>query len=212
MTTDTTSVKTITFRADEVRAILRGSKTMTRLVVKPQPDDQWPDAIECRWYSQTRIDQHGEQFPSEKVFGFADEDSGWKCPFGGPGDRLWVRETWQSGEFAQNDPRGTVYRATDPDWETCEGWRWRPSIHMPRWASRITLEVATVRVERLQSITEEDALAEGAEFCGHGVEHDGRHYRCSFAAIWDRLNAKRPGCSWDSNPWIWVLSFRRIKP
>lgn len=98
------------------------------------------------------------------------------------------------------------------EWLRTMKWKPRPSIYMPRWASRITLEIEDVRVERLQDITEEDAVSEGAAFCNHGVEHDGRHYLCSFRALWDSTNAKRPGCAWADNPWVWVIAFRRIEP
>ena len=110
-------------------------------------------------------------------------------PYGRTGDRLWVRETWGHNP----EGPGYVYRS-DGDFDMkFHGDRWRPSIHMPRWASRITLEVTGVRVERLQDINEEDALAEG-------VEH-------AFRSLWESING--PG-SWDANPWVWVVEFRRV--
>lgn len=118
------------------------------------------------------------------------------CPYGVPGDLLWVREAWaltdQAGDHI-TDAR-VVYRATDPDWETMEGWKWRPSIFMPRWAARIWLRIVSRRLERLQQITGEDAYREGCE------------YRNDFPVLWDELNAKR-GVGWETNPWVWVIEF-----
>lgn len=132
-----------------------------------------------------------------------------------PGDRLWVRETWQDGDFALNEPRGAVYRATDPDWETMEGWKWIPSIHMPRWASRITLEVMEVSVQRLQEISEEDAIAEGLHQDKNGLWTWGDYPSGSnnpvyaFQLLWDSIYSKKH--PWASNCWVWVYSFRRVK-
>jgi hypothetical protein len=99
-------------------------------------------------------------------------------------------------------------------------WEWKPSIHMPRWASRLTLEITEVRVERLQDITEEDATAEGVEpgclTCGENCVNSGGcgccqpAYRESFINLWQQINGKRPGCSWSDNPWVWAISFRRV--
>lgn len=153
-----------------------------------------------------------------------------KCPYGSPGDRLWVRETWapakqggrcsiaeatyacfpdgsqkfKSGEYYQEAPKGQL------NWPS--GWKWRPSIHMPRWASRITLEITEVRVQRLQDISEEDARAEGIRFHETSrVYGEGLCYptaRDAFAALWDKING--PG-SWDANPWLWAITFKRIE-
>lgn len=153
------------------------------------------------------------------------------------GDRLWVRETHvylcdpfqilpQVGYRAdraqrrvENFPDGvTVFNEEKPD-----RWHWRPSIFMPRWASRITLEITDIRAERLQEISEEDARAEGVErgsLPEDSTESDGalnaecgyfppRSYAGGFCQLWDSLNAKR--APWESNPWVWVLSFRRIE-
>jgi hypothetical protein len=145
------------------------------------------------------------------------------CPYGEAGDRLWVRETW-----ARDDEDGQmIYRADaghniDANvWEQgrMEGvprCRWRPSIHMPRWASRITLEVTDVRVERLQDISEADALAEGIvrqHDGGYGLP-DGSHYhhtdpRISYWSLWDAINGQ--GAT-EANPWVWAVSFQRVQP
>ncbi|MEC8823470.1 MAG: hypothetical protein VX673_05810 [Pseudomonadota bacterium] len=152
------------------------------------------------------------------------------CPFGKPGDRLWVRETFQgpllSYEQAQEffnhrekfeSPRYCQYRAdggpapvfVNADDE--ERYGWRPSIHMPRWASRITLEITGVRVERLQDISERDSREEGARFelaeidsvrLGAEASHRG-----GFQNLWQRINGPD---SWYANPWVWVIKFKRI--
>ena len=154
-------------------------------------------------------------------------ESGLLCPFGASanefrqqGDRLWVRETYFGNHYLHpNEPEGERelhFRADGlPDFEGEEhAIRWRPSIHMPRWASRITLEVTGVRVERLQEINEADAVAEGIQPFGDGGYHveDGRHYmgtaRDSFASLWESINGDG---SWDANPWVWVVKFKRME-
>lgn len=125
-----------------------------------------------------------------------------RCPFGVPGDRLWVRETFGFGPAGQGDTR---YRADDG----AVSHHWHPSIHMPRWASRIDLEVTGVRVQRIQDITEEDARAEGV--CEHPaarsvVDSGMWTYRAAFRSVWDAID---PG-GWDRNPWVWVVAFKRV--
>lgn len=157
------------------------------------------------------------------------ESSPFYCPYGKPGDRLWVRETWATpGNYDHIKPSDLidtmcheiVYRATElyPVY-----YNWRPSIHMPRWASRITLEITGVKVERLQDISEEDALAEGLYTLSN---RDGTFYNynsgieprywwtdpiSAFVALWQSINGKRPGCNWDSDPLVWVIEFKRIE-
>ena len=157
----TTTIKEqpILFSAPMVRAILDGRKTMTRRVVKPQPN--WSGKIACEWYEPTVV-RRGVEEPGPQVFGFANEDEGWKCPYGSPGDRLWLRETFRPILSGWNQG-GVDYRADDPSASGIGFIPWKPSIHMPRWASRITLQVEAVRVERLQEIAGQDARAEGCE-------------------------------------------------
>lgn len=118
---------------------------------------------------------------------------------------LWVKETWTQDERGGTEPNGEAavyYRADMPDTSVWRGY-WKPSIHMSRWASRYLLEITNVRVERLTQMSEEDAIAEG-------VSHDaGLAPLGAFAKLWDHLNAKR-GFSWQGNPWVWVLEFRRV--
>ena len=131
---------------------------------------------------------------------------------GRPGDLLWVRETWGIHDA---DPARAWFRA-DPGVEDCvakstAGWKWRPSIHMPRWASRITLRLTDVRVERVQEISADDAIAEGIDRPGTMNPYiDGNAMvRAVFRNLWDSINAKR-GYGWDVNPWVWVLVFEPV--
>lgn len=200
----------ILFSAPMVRALLSGAKTQTRRVVKPQP----------------QILGDRTMFQGAMILDEAALRTTF-CPFGAPGDRLWVRETWAPHEpRTPNQPR-VHYRADHPDWTTGDGGdieRWRPSIYLPRWASRITLEVTGVRVERLQAISEEDAKAEGVERFGDGTFHN---YLCkleqpcedefcpaseareSFRSLWESINGAD---SWALNPWVWALMFKRVTP
>lgn len=132
------------------------------------------------------------------------------CPYGVPGDRLWVRET-----FAPFSTGGAVYRADKPRFSPgaheVVGGSWHPSIHMPRWASRLSLEVTGVRVERLQDISEADAIAEGChDSDGAPTQELSGTARGAFALLWDDLNADR-GYGWDANPWVWVVEFRKVE-
>ena len=189
----------IIFSGELVKAILEGRKTITRRVVKPQPLQK-----SARYFV----------FPDDAPKKFHDSDDIRDlCPFGSPGDHLWVRETW----YPCVPGSGVAQYKADADcndikWHSEQGHRWRSPIHMPRWASRLTLEITGVRVERLQEISEEDAAAEGSSGCFEKhLHYDGREFRCSFERLWDSINATRPGHSWESNPWVWCLSFKRCE-
>lgn len=140
-----------------------------------------------------------------------------QAPHGAPGDRIWVRETWQPNEPQYGG--GYLYRADDPAGHIDGGWK--SSMFMPRRASRLTLEIEAVRIERLQEISEEDARAEGIQvfplqdasdpsawWQSCPSEHQARTARRSFALLWESINGKR--APWDSNPWVWVYQFRRL--
>jgi hypothetical protein len=186
---------------------LEGWKTQTRRVMKPQPFD---DGGIWRW-------QHGRHVvavPGPRAFGLEEWAIWQECPYQ-VGQTLWVRETWADG--IAGCPNGVSYRADhlDPLGDgPANPMKWRPSIHMPRWASRITLTITDVRVQRVQDISEEDAEEEGVVNCGNYWQPgEGFNCPCSFAygafsKLWDSINAKR-GYSWDANPWVWALSFRR---
>lgn len=198
----------ILFSGPMVRAILEGRKTQTRRVVKPGPSSgvRWSPFV-----STGLEDGHGREI---------------RIAYGQPGDRLWVRETWGYAPGTLNEERLCCYKAT-PEiapfaWPARRGpigdfvARWRPSIHMPRWASRLTLEITDVRVERLQQITAADAWQEGirpvgvAEQAGDGASDIDPESAVvgEFIDLWNSLNAKR-GFGWDANPWVWVLTFNR---
>lgn len=205
----------ILFNGPMVRAILEGRKTVTRRPVK---------ATKAHADGFMMLD-HGKGWRPYNAFGdFASDHEGMEypiaCPYGKLGDRLWVRETCFINDYREasvpEQERADCeihYRADGiPDFEGEEELiRWRPSIHMPRWASRILLEVTDVRVERLQDITEEQALAEGIKKHSDGGYHveDGKHFSDSpvesFACLWSSV-----GGDWDANPWVWCVSFKRI--
>lgn len=189
------------FSSAMVHAILEGRKTQTRRIVKLTDSG--------------RVKGVG----SPKNWHIDDHDVVNACPYGIPGDRLWVKET-----FAHWSPKIIKYRA---DGECSDGDRrehytpgkWRPSIFMPRWASRILLEITNVRVELLQDITEDGALAEGIEkltgqFDGcyaAGQSLSGTTARECFQRLWNYINAAN-GFGWEANPWVWVVEFKKIKP
>ena len=202
----------IIMSAESVRAILNNAKTQTRRVtVQPPPPDC--GKILVGEYHPTKIDKHGEAYPGKPIFGACSEDGKWgvKCPYGKPGDHLWVRETWWQPPADEIFPVQYDADTDDASRQNAKrdllplGWQRRPSIYMPRWASRITLEITDIRVERLQDITEDDAIAEGVK------PHWKDEARDIFAELWDSLNAKR-GYGWDTNPLVWVVEYRRMKP
>lgn len=217
------------FSAPMVRALLAGTKTQTRRVMRKQfPADAVMAEIPATdpiggWVVQG----HSGLWWDDAASCF---DDAVRCPYGQPGDRLWVRETHAIV------PR-TAYRCSDGVQQTLrpdddhdaaiyrEGWsrsrggfRWRPSIHMPRWASRITLEITSVRVERLQDISEADAMAEGCTENHNGYFWGGPHAVSglkqmatavsAYRDLWESING--PG-TWDANPWVWVVEFKRVE-
>lgn len=242
----------ILFSGPMVQALLSGAKTQTRRILRDQPM--------LFVGGEGVVDEAGIPVPRQPaVITLYGDVKVLTCPYGAPGDRLWVRETWRS-----DAPQRVAYRADGwcgarfdnpddgPRWlpwqhgwlqgytapdvrgsyygETAYGDRWRPSLHMPRWASRITLEVTEVRVQRLQDISEEDAQAEGV--CGfdsgccrpcngagrnhtwpsgcptcHGTGHA---HVAAYEALWDSINGDR--APWSANPWVWAVSFRRVTP
>lgn len=217
----------IPFSGPLVRAILDGTKTQTRRIVKPQPlpemreeDGRFAAPSVYTW--ERRI---GRNVSIESTV---------RCPYGAPGDRLYVREAWRvpksldalSGakiaakalDAGYVSPWAAIQYEADGARNQCwigsaQPGRYRQARFMPRWASRITLEVTGVRVERLQSITEADARAEGCpgfDGAGHPAGDDGMTPREDFASLWDEINSEH--ASWGANPWAWVVSFRRVTP
>lgn len=243
----------ILFSAPMVRALLDGRKTQTRRVIKKATglslsvgqDDEQPDIAVLSWLTGAGpgydVDEHVERV---------------RCPYGAIGDRLWVRETWyvddyrvQKGPYLKPDDYydvheerqtgGIVYRADGDAPFEAEQPVWRPSIHMPRWVSRIDLEITGLRIEHVQSISEADAQAEGVEspevereernwnicprcggtrlytaFSGGGACPDTDCMECDthakrFRHLWAAINGEN---SWAANPWVWVIEFKRITP
>jgi len=212
-----------------VRAILEGRKTVTRRAVKIQPR------------SKADIGSYGLGQPFIRNPDVTKPNP--ECPYGRPGDRLWVRETFaiESNRWADDpyspphkDGRPTQryeddkwdqphYKATDAEPELwyddrdSPGCRWKPSIHMPRWASRILLEITDVRVERLQDITPEQVTAEGVSTRGEAMwggqwwvdapQQAIEDARKDFADLWTST-----GGDWNANPWVWVVEFKRVTP
>lgn len=237
--TTTTKERPILFSGPMVRAILDGRKTQTRRVVKPQPKPH---------YREVRV--AGDQVVGRPIVPgpCAAGGGGWEgiadCPFGAPGDTLWVRETWQFYDWCSDGMPHIKYEADgavlyhdygfDDDWaeKLQNTWadlsdpknyaidgraadrRWRPSIHMPHWASRLTLEVVSVKVERVQDISEADAVAEGPTRTAHlvgwpvqEVEYT-QTARDAFHRDWDWINGNR-WFGWEANPWVWAVTFQR---
>ncbi|KRB73482.1 hypothetical protein [Noviherbaspirillum sp. Root189] len=214
----------ILFSAPMVRAILDGSKTQTRRVVKlpPAPDHlgQW----EATSVGGGGVyDQHGRKIPYQGAIWHTRTGKVICSPHGQPGDRLWVRETFcpiypQDPAYNGGQPIEYDYAATYQHGDRLGDHLgvkkvWKPSIHMPRTASRILLEVTGVRVERLQDISEADAIAEGIEG-SLGVYRDYHqddgifaYGQDSYRSLWELING--PG-SWEANPWAWVVEFKRI--
>ena len=206
----------ILFSGEMVQAILDGRKTQTRRVVKPQPPadcQAWSGWIICSTCSKDVEKAAWQDIPgcmpgkSHRV----------RCPYGQPGDRLWVKESWAvrkeydklSGSKLPKAGREKIFYMADgqkPEW----AGRTRSSRFMPRWASRIELEITDVRVERVQDISEDDAIKEGITYdAASSCWYDGPQYVLAYANLWDSINAKRDH-SWESNSWVWAIEFRRI--
>lgn len=203
-------MKPIIFNTEMVRALLDGRKTVTRRVIKPQPE--------------------GKPVPMTKsgcwpgYFAIQGTDKVVRPPFL-PGDVLWVRETWahpsEKEILAGAEQNKYLYKADTPA-QPCAWDRWHPSIHMPREAARLFLRITDVQVERLWEITEDGAKAEGAvKSYPYTDPETGKTafmldekgtYRSGFSQIWDRTikPADRPTYGWEANPWVWVISFEKI--
>lgn len=203
----------IVFGPESVRAILAGSKSQTRRVIKPQPVVNESELNIC--HPERAHIPLSERVNEAWQAGYIDAD----CPYGAPGDRLWVRERW-AHFFKGETPGACVYLAdagTDR-WRQAasedfalNAWKgmWRSPLLMPRWASRLTLEITEVRVQRVQDLTVADAEAEGIDPTPHAMKPSGIDMVLEYRHAWDALNAKR-GFPWSSNPWVWVVEFKRV--
>lgn len=252
----------ILFSSEMVKAILAGRKTQTRRIAwvfdihhrmrKLQNDIpvQWAGAVhparESGWVSWYPGNTNDLPEFTKKQYA-----KGFECPYGTVGDHLWVRETWaqwDSGEHFRRDNQGISYLADclnsqgveDFDGKRCRtdfGVKWRPSIFLPRWASRVTLEITNIRVERLQETSMVGCIAEGVQIpvttqdCSDGKARplirltgkfppvkylpkqgertEADFYRAEFASLWDGINFKK--CPWESDPWVWVITFKRVE-
>ena len=203
--------KSILFSTEMVKAILAGKKSVTRRVIKPQPAMRL-EPSELPQYPDEWFDENGYY---------------WRCPYP-PGTVLWVKETWydRRDRTPETQDLNAVHYAAD--WQPTDEIAYlhykRPSIHMPRAAARLFLRVKSVRVERVQEISEGDAIAEGLEImqgphdfprygapqCGDRPPYWEIDPRDAFMWLWDSLNAKR-GFGWNMNPWVWVIEFEVIK-
>lgn len=203
----------ILFKPDMVNAILEGRKAQTRRVMKIQPPTEAHQIL-------TVVSSTDRKKEGKSHWGVMDETKTrilksdpryFSCPYGAPGDLLWVRETFRSSRV-DDLPGDAVYQADHPGLKSppgSYGRPWKPSIHMPRWASRLTLEITDVRVERLQDISEEDARAEGARLELAEVDSvrlgaEASH-RSGFQNLWKSINGEE---SWAANPWVWVVEFQ----
>jgi len=207
------------------KLILDGIKTQTRRVVNFGRFFSNNEHFKNNYkFEKMFYDDHKDE--NVAIFGYKPEGdkygfSEWfKCSYGQVGDKLWVRETWATDKLLDYLPprllegAGTLpfwYLADSDQHSIIQQGKWRPSIFMPRWASRITLEITEVRVERVQEITEEDAEKEGVSWSSVSSGENPEIISAveNFATLWDSLNAKR-GYGWEVNPWVWVISFRRI--
>ncbi|MGP2519126.1 hypothetical protein ACTUSX_04460 [Pantoea ananatis] len=193
----------ILLNAEMVRAVLDGRKTQTRRAMRTQPHAGVRNSV---FVKSGFEDGHGKELV---------------CPFGAVGDRLWVRETFATlacGSYEPEKPswsgscQEARYRATDRLADLSadiRGYGWRPSIHMPRWASRITLEITGVRVERLQDISHADAKSEGCWYGRGGGEPDfAVNPSDHFPTLWASIYGEE---SWQANPWVWVIEFKRVE-
>ncbi|UDM17881.1 hypothetical protein [Vogesella sp. XCS3] len=189
----------ILFSGAMIRAILAGQKTQTRSVVKPIPQMVTDKSI---------VPWEGDAAALMRLFDQVDR----VCPYGQPGDRLWVREAWKAHTTfdhlpPRDIPRSHIWYLADSGYKAES--RTRASMHMPRWASRILLEIVSVRVERLQDISEADAEAEGIDFLRHIPDADETlTARDLYECLWDGINGEG---SWAANPWVWVVEFKRVE-
>jgi len=223
----------IPFSGEMVRVILAWRKTQTRLIIKEIAKDNtitlmsdpfgWLSASTDR-ADRRKIGKYCAFFKRSESHLYLNTHETIPFPYGEVGDRLWVREKWEFVPWDQdkdfkNRTVLVVYAAdggqsrpisVPDDWNPMlyNDQRWRPSIHMPRWASRITLEITGVRVERVQDISEEDAIAEGVPGIATNQPYP-KKFRDSFEVLWNLIYAKR-GFGWDVNPWVWIIDFKPI--
>lgn len=185
--------KPILFKDEMVRAIIKGSKTQTRRIVKIKKEIPPPGDIQSAAWNEFVFTEEQEILGFPVIHRF-------NCPFGIVGDFLWVRETWAPDPNNETD---VIYRADSWD-EWFDNIRWKPNMFMKRIHSRITLEITGIGVERLRDISNNDAWCEGVS--------DSPEYNCRalFFDLWEKINGEKEGCSVNDNPWVWRIEFVRI--
>lgn len=204
-----------------IQALLAGIKTQTRRDVGLREINHSPDDWRIDTLTFTEEGKVLALFKNSKK----QESNVISCPYGAPGDLLWVRESWQHTKVLNihpsDDQYGYVYRADDQPWDDYEGWRWKPSIHMPKDAARIWIKNNGVRIQRLHDITEQESIAEGVKYNENGIgsgryrgytnylyPEDDLHFvdlaKFSFVSLWESIHGAG---SWHQNPWLWVVSF-----
>lgn len=235
----------ILFSGEMVKAILEGRKTMTRRMMKVQPPNEGADYQVCRILAGDRRNVGKYRWVNKNCLAARVNAPYFSLPWENV-DRLWVKETWAVEESLDaKPPRGfsawpVWFKANNAYCCNANGFpnhgfhspnatkgKWRPSIFMPRWASRITLEITDISVERLQDITEEDAIAEGIHLCA-GIDEEGYTHGYhwgpvsdaellfnsaadAYRKLWDSINGQKPGKTWNDNPWVWGIEFKEVK-
>jgi len=208
-------LKPIIFSTSMVQAILRGRKTQTRRVVKMSHRKG------CPWAFDENDNTGYEWIEADPDFSAHDYRQPCRCiqcPYGKLGDELWVRETFVLVPFpCAHLSNGTVRAIYKADENECFDWKWKPSIHMPRWAARLFLKITDIQVERVQDISEEDSKAEGVVPFPYDAEGDcwtDGTYRSAFEYLWGEINGwkgePKARAPWADNPWVWVLGFEKI--
>lgn len=201
----------IIFCDEMVRAILDDRKTQTRRVILPQPKDE---DMPLKPILRKRMVGGLAEGYYDGTWSYDGDpmNTQYKCPYGKVGDLLWVREGWlHFGDKNYPSQRAVMYKT---NYDAKESKKFKSPIFMPKWAARIWLEITGIRVERLQDITEDGAKGEGAKACypyGKKFEYQPNpSWHSGFKILWDSLNAKR-GFGWDTNPWVWVIEFKKIQ-
>lgn len=225
----------ILFSAQMVREVLSGRKTQTRRIVTVP----WKGSVRALPYEPYWVDNDGVLEFEDEYGEWHDVETNQHCPYGRPGHRLWVKETWRPDERKSDHVDGIRFRADgsfvpiDNTREAADRWvslfkegligdqisdkKWRPSIYMPRWASRILLDVKSIRVHRIQTIRWHEIRSEGVRCPEHDFESGFCCSECpalreAFRALWDSINGKRfdGWARWEKDPWVWAIEFKRI--
>ena len=195
----------ILFTPENAQKVFDGTKTQTRRIIKPQPlHISWFDH-QNSWCARVRDDTGSAEHPAYVMV---------PCPYGVVGDRLWIREAWRLLDYQERKP-GPAYRGEKIQRLAVE--KWKPSIHMPRWARRTVVEITEIRVEQLHAMSMDDVRAEGVKAVwpeldepyssGGKFVNEDELLRVGWIRLWESINGKD---SWALNPWVWCLTFRKV--